>query len=422
MTPAGSVCFERAPSKGALCVLLVGLLLLSACGPSERGADPVDSTADPEQRALVLSLAVLDTAEDGSPQPLPARLGILQRRDGEWTYRFIEDPDSNVFHKALAYGAAGEAAGLLTLAGTKAMVKLWRPEGGVETLWEADFGGDFSRMRDAEVGDLYGDGPDAIAVGTHDQGVVAALRPDGAGGFEVEELDRQEDTFVHEIELGDLDADGVLEIYASRSAPNRLDGGAQPGDIVRYVPARGEGRVKVGDLRSRHAKEILVEDLDDDGRQELYASVEAVSGGQVTILRYGAETPVDELDIVATLPDRMCRFLTVGDTDGDGEREVVAATREEGLWLLRPRTDDRWERELVDADSGGFEHAAVLADLDGDGRDELYAASDDHDEVRRYVQREEGWGRQVIHRHTDDLGRFTWNITPVPAAALPTDR
>ena len=47
---------------------------------------------------------------------------------------------------------------------------------------------------------------------THDQGVVAVLRPDGSGTFSVEELDRQRDTIVHEVELGDLDGDGVIEV------------------------------------------------------------------------------------------------------------------------------------------------------------------------------------------------------------------
>ncbi len=70
-------------------------------------------------------------------------------------------------------------------------------------------------MRDAEVGDIYGDGMAAIAVATHDQGVVAVLRPDGSGTFSVEVFDRQRDTIVHEIELGDLDGDGVIEAYAT---------------------------------------------------------------------------------------------------------------------------------------------------------------------------------------------------------------
>ncbi|MBZ0274000.1 UvrD-helicase domain-containing protein, partial [bacterium] len=83
----------------------------------------------------------------------------------------------------------GAAPGILTLGGSGAAVKLWRREGGAwraQTLWERDFGGRFSRMRDAEIGDLFGDGQPAIAVATHDQGVVAVIRP-GASGFTVQE-------------------------------------------------------------------------------------------------------------------------------------------------------------------------------------------------------------------------------------------
>src|SRR5262249_23592130 len=172
----------------------------------------------------------------------------------------------------------------------KAQVKLWRPNGTRELLWEADFGGPISRMRDAEIGNIYGDGKAAVAIATHDQGVVAVLRPEAGGGVKVEELDRQPDTVVHESELGDMDGDGVLEIYATPSAPNKLDGTPQPGKVVRYVPAKGQGRTVVADLGDRHAKEILLADMDGDGRDELYVSVEAVSGGQVEIRRYLAGT------------------------------------------------------------------------------------------------------------------------------------
>ena len=38
-----------------------------------------------------------------------------------WSHRFIEDPESNVFHKAMVYQGA-RTAGILTLGGTKASV------------------------------------------------------------------------------------------------------------------------------------------------------------------------------------------------------------------------------------------------------------------------------------------------------------
>jgi hypothetical protein len=323
---------------------------------------------------------------------------------------------------------------LLTLGGTAALLKTWKMTGSglVSTLlWEKDFGGKHSRMRDAEIGNIFGDGKASIAVATHDQGVVAVVRPADAG-FEVQELEQQENIFVHEIETGDLDGDGVLEVYATPSEPNRLDGSPQAGEVVRYRPAQGEGRVVVAALGERHAKEILVADLDKNGRDELYVSVEGEiekSGATkrikspVEIRRYEADTPNDEGVVIGVLQDSLSRFLTPGDIDGDGKLELVAAAYSSGLWLFRPGPNPMgmWKTELIDRGSAGFEHAAILADLDGNGSDELYVASDKHKEVRRYVWDGTRMVKETIYKRPDDRPIFTWNLMPAPIELIPSN-
>jgi len=400
-------------------LLLLLIASLGACSPGgESTADETSLDRRSLKNGILVALAVLDKDAEGKPLPQPAQLGVLTFEEGTWHYRTIEDSDSNVFHKAMAYASRGDNEGVLTLGGTRAIVKLWSPGRQAEVLWDADFGGKFSRMRDAEVADIFGDGGSSIAVATHDQGVVAVLHQGDDGRFVIEELDRQTGTFVHEIEIGDLDGDGILEVYATPSAPNKLDGTPQPGKVVRYVPATGEGRTVVAELGERHAKEILVEDFDGDGFDELYVSVEAVSGGTVEIRRFDSDTDPVAGTVIAELDDKLCRFLTAGDIDGDGRKELVAAAFKSGLWLLRPG-EPRWSSELIDRDSSGFEHAAILADLDEDGVDELYVASDKHDEIRRYLWQDGEPLRQVIHRHTDGLSRFTWNLMPVPIELIP---
>ncbi len=375
---------------------------------------------EPLPNGLLLALAVLGTGPDGKPLPQPAQLGILTNDGEAWSYRALSDADSNVFHKAMVYRPRPGEAGVLTAGGTRAILKLWRPGAGPEPLWERDFGGKFSRMRDVEIADLYGDGVPALAVATHDQGVVAVVRPT-AQGYQVEEIDHEPDTFVHEIEIGDLDGDGISEVYATPSLPNKLDGTPQPGSVVRYVPGRGEGRTVVADLGDRHAKEILAGDVDGDGRDELYVSVEAVAGGRVEILRFDAGTDPTAGVMIASLDDNLCRFLTAGDVDGDGTREMVAAAHKSGLWLLRPGLDPlaRWSLSSIDRDSSGFEHAALLTDLEGDGIDELYVANDDAGEINRYVWRDGVAVKETLYTYPEGLSGFTWNIMAAPIELMP---
>jgi hypothetical protein len=421
----------------ALCVAACGAqekpaapTAASAPEPAPAAASAVPETPDSLPNGLMLALAQFVTVE-GKPVPGPARLEFLYRRDGRWQTAVLEDEESNVFHKAMFYEGP-DGPRILTLAGTLAAVKTWeKTASGLEptTQWQKDFGGKWSRMRDAEVADLFGDGGASVAVATHDQGVVAVLRP-REGGFEVVSLDEKPDTFVHEIEIGDLDGDGVLEVYATPSEPNRLDGTPQSGEVVRYVPAAGEGRVVVADLGDRHAKEILVDDVDGDGRDELYVSVEGHTEGKgptkrlidpVQILRFDADTEPSAGVAVGTLEDSLSRFLTAGDVDGDGKKELVVAAFSSGLWLFRPGKDLKgsWRRELIDKDSAGFEHASILADLDGDGVDELYVASDRHKQLRRYVWNGEKLVREVIYTRPDDRAIFTWNLMPVPVDLIP---
>lgn len=396
-------------------LVMTAVVCLVGCGGETPPQEPAGETLS---KGLMAALAVLEKGPDGKPVPQPARLGILTQTDGEWQWSEIEDPDSNVFHKAMVYSPSEGVTGILTAGGTQAMLKFHGAGAEPELLWQADFGGKWSRMRDTEVGDIYGDGTATIAVATHDQGVVATVRP-GPDGWVVDELDRQENTIVHEVEIGDLNADGVLEIYATPSLPNKLDGSPQPGWVTRYVPAAGDGRVVVADLGDRHAKEILVDDVDGDGTDELYVALEAVAGGQVEILRYDAGTDPAEGVTVAKLPDTLCRFLTAGDVDGDGVKEMVAAAHKSGLWFLKPQADGPWEVTLIDGQSGGFEHAALLTDLDGNGVDELYVANDKGAEINRYLFSDGAFEKETLFAYPEGLSGFTWNLMPVPVDMLP---
>lgn len=390
---------------------VISLMLLAAGCTQDKGQGVPRSGAD----TILLAQAQFTTQTDESGKlrtvPGAARLVILRRTGEQWKRELLEDPDSNVFHKAVSAAELSKGAaesGILTIGANSAAIKLWQPGAdgwSAKTLWKTSFGGKHDRLRDFEIGDVTADGTLDIVIATHDQGVVAVLTRTG-DAWKAVELDRKADTFVHEIEVGDLDGDGTPEIYTTPSQPNRFDGTAQPGFIVvyRHTPS-GFERSVVEEFRRRHVKEILVADVEGTGRLSLLAAVEAELGrrpdrpadaDQVLIKQFHRRGGTYVGRVVAKLPGKLCRFLNCGDVDGDGKPEVIVSTYRKGLWLLRPGAGE-WKSELIDADSGGFEHATALADLDGDGVQEIYVAADEQRQVRRYRWKSGAWKRDTLY-------------------------
>jgi len=200
-------------------------------GPS--GPEPQRQALEgPARPALLLTHAWFWTDDEGAPHPGPARLDIWRETNGKWSYTRLEDADSNVFHKAMPWNG-----GILTIGAQKAMLKKWHFADGswqADTLWQKSWGGRFDRLRDIEIGDVDGDGIDELVIATHDSGVVAVVNVDAEGKVtNVIEMDGKADTFVHEIEIGDIDGDGKLEFFATPSDRNRADA-SQAGGVVMY--------------------------------------------------------------------------------------------------------------------------------------------------------------------------------------------
>lgn len=396
------------------------LLVVTGCGQAEKsGRDPSQKSTAPSGPCPTILLAqahFIETTNEttGKIKSSPSsRLVILRQAGDEWISEVIEDPESNVFHKAMIFNDPEQAdaePGILTIGANAAALKLWRKSANgwtADTLWTDAVGSKQNRLRDFEIGDVTGDGKLDFTIVTHDQGVVVVLSRAEAG-WEATEIDREEGIWIHECELGDLDGDGSREIYATPSNPNRFDGKEQPGKIVVYRHGEaGFQRTVVEEFPLRHVKEILVTEI---GKSSpvLLAAVEAELGNRADAPQDAKKTLIKRYqyrdgqyvgEVVATLPDGLCRFLNAGDVDGDGKPELVASTHTKGIWLARP-AQGMWQTKLIDADAPKqFEHATVLADLDQDGTQEIYVVNDSYEDntTRRDVP-----GRVSRYRWSDD--------------------
>ena len=412
-------------------------LLVAACGgddsakapataasptPTTRAASPTAGIPNPRRDPLpggpypalfVAEAQFVDkVGADGKPLSLPgpAKLQIVRQTPNGWTATVLEDPESNVFHKAVQ-----TPEGLLTIGANRAFLRTWTFADGawkVATHWNPTFGGKFDRLRDIEQGDVDGDGKPEWVIATHDQGVVAVLHPDQE--WRVEEVDRQPSTFVHEVEIGDVDGDGTAEFFTTPSKPNKLDE-EQPGEVHMYRhTASGFQRSVVDAPGDTHAKEILCADVDRDGISELYVVWEGAIGPgntlvrPVTIKQYRMRDGAWSSNVVATIADRQTRAIQAGDVNGDGKIDLVAGALASGLWLIEQGAD-RWTVTPIDTQSSGFEHPVDLADLDGDGLLEIYVASEDQAELRQYRWSDGRFVKTVIAPlHKGDI---SWNVT-----------
>lgn len=359
---------------------------------------------------------------DGNEHPVPgaALLLVVYPTSKGWKSERVEDSESNVFHKAIPLGD-----GFLTIGANAAALKLWTRNEGKwvgNALWKPSFGGENDRLRDMEIGDVTGDGKDDLVIATHDQGVVAVLQKKG-DSWDVTELNRSPQTFVHEIEIGDVNNDGVNEFFATPSAPNKVDGTPQPGAIqmFRYNGKTFDRRM-LEEFPTRHVKEILAADVDRSGYPDLFAALEAemtkVGGEQqivdtVKIKQYHYENGAYAGSIVASFPDAFCRFLNCGDVDGDGKMDLIVSAFKSGIWVLRYH-NHAWQKELIDKDSSGFEHATWVGDMNQDGISEIVVAADDQGALRQY--RWDGKAFEKKELIPLPKGNITFNITALPTA------
>jgi hypothetical protein len=394
-----------------------------------QAAKIVDEDTDEVSYEIIGEASVL-TVQDGSwnlESTAAADITWRENSEGDPVIKTYEMGGGNVFHKCMWWDPKYGEPGILTISANMPYMLIWRRDGGKwkpELLWSEFVGGKEQRYRDVEVGDVDHDGQDELVLVTHDRGAIYVMEQT-ENGLVAEEIHRTDERiFVHEAEIGDVDGDGKVEFFTTPSEPNRLDGHEQAGwvDMYRYnADTKKYDRTVVAELTDRHAKEILVADYEGDGSAELYIALEAEGTDKVVgISRYTWQDGKMTEEFTHDLKGKMCRFLNLADTDGDGVMEIIASTRNAGIFKMwKDPESGEWKDFKIKPFyvSSSFEHATVAFDWDGDGADDLFVAADDQEKIYRVTWNAEK--KKYDHAKIGDWAGggkyFVWGVMPLPA-------
>ena len=235
--------------------------------------------------------------------------------------------------------------------------------------------------------DLDSDGKPEVLAGTgaHDESTawLHVLHTDGETATDVISTRAPQNTsaYTHGLGTADLDGDGVLEIISAYCGH---------GEVIRYDVSPGATGIqsrKVLQL-SGSGEDALIADVDGDGRKELILSNGfREDAARVEIHDFDPLTgdPVATPRVVLSGYDGHAAFyasLAVGDLDGDGRGELIVAWKAEQdvnrATLIAYHVSGTTAavayvltHEDQDLDLGYFEKMMAVADIDGDGKQEL---------------------------------------------------
>lgn len=261
---------------------------------------------------------------------------------------------------------------------------------------------------------FYNPGRNAIRNGSWSTFVVPDANPKGPL------LDDQsDDVRIKDIQVGDIDGDGDLDIVASFPAAGALntrwyrnpaidipddyhlsDTEWQVGLVGQIEPRDGFNDLGGADI-------LRLGDIDGDGILDV---VVRSSGGKVIQWLKGPEGPTTaplrqipwRVYTIAEFTDRVPEAIALGDISGDGQVDLVAAAVGGIAWFESqdaPTIQDQWIENLIIDDAppdssdgapattdpnvepgeiqgGTFINSLLVVDLDGDGREDIIATLD----------------------------------------------
>lgn len=223
------------------------------------------------------------------------------------------------------------------------------------------------------LGGIVGPGGQAFSPGT--RGVVVFLNQ-GDGTWTQQAVQGEARMFGDKVAVGDFNADGRID-FATASAVR----GSR--DLVNLGQADGTWKpVEVPPLRAAALfRSTAAADFDRDGRDDIAVGFITNEAGVwrsgVDVLSSRADGSWERRTLGVVESNTGIWSMAAGDLDGDGAKDLVALTGNGEGWVFLGDGKGSFVREegteVLTPDEGCTGHHAALADVDGDGRDELVA-------------------------------------------------
>lgn len=255
---------------------------------------------------------------------------------------------------------------------------------------------------DAAVADFDGDGKPDIALGMHLTG-MAVLRGDGAGSFTAwsDGMELADPTksdagafSTRAITVTDWNRDGKPDVLAigegmaratvRRDSVRTHDPMSATGILV-YVN-QGDGTWRSEPVAANvFGDAVAVGDVDGDGRQDVVAATARLGSRRILYLGAGAEGTRTATALESLRPGAWIRTVAVADLDGNGIDDILVgySNREFGVWrsgidLFYGSREKGWQRRTLFAqESRQGVYSLATGDLDGDGELDVAAMTGD---------------------------------------------